>query len=352
MRRSVSHHLMKFAVQALGALPASIQQRIGAGRLDLPGHRLCPEVSMFLRLMGDIEAASPQNRPIAQVRAQTDLDAWTFGGPEIALHSVSDLRIPSRAEEIPARYYLGTPTSSGILIYFHGGAWVSGGLDSCDSICRFIARHADIRVLSVDYRLAPEHAYPAALDDALAAYRFALSLPGSEACFVAIGGDSAGGNIAASLCQRLTTSNLPMPHFQLLFYPVMDVLNKSESYRLFSSGYVLSEAQMDWAKALYAPQGNYADPALSPLLATSLQGLPPAYVATAEFDVLRDEGERYATRLKACAPATQRRRAPGLIHGFANMMGVSRSAREEMHLAVAALTTARANGRTLEDTSA
>jgi acetyl esterase len=343
MRRSFSNHLMKFAVQTLGALPGAIQNRIGGGRLDISGHRLCPEISMFLRLMGDIEAASPENHPITQVRSQTDADAWTFGGPEIALHSVSNLFIPNQAEDIPARHYQGTPTSSGLLIYFHGGAWVSGGLNSCDSICRFIARHADMHVLSVDYRLAPEHVYPAALDDALSAYRFALSLPGSEACFVAVGGDSAGGNIAASLCRQLTTSNLPMPHFQLLFYPVMDVLNKAESYHLFSSGYVLSEAQMDWAKALYAPQGNYADPALSPLLAASLQGLPPAYVATAEFDVLRDEGERYAARLKACAPATQLRRAPGLIHGFANMMGASRTARAEMRLAVEALLTAQAN---------
>lgn len=345
MSKSIAQHLVKFAVQTLGALPAPLQNLIGAGRMDTPEHKLCPEVSMFLRLMGDIEAASPQHQPITKVRAQTDLDAWTFGGQEIALHQVTDLRIPAGSHETPARHYRGTPRSSGLLLYFHGGAWVSGGLDSCDSICRYIARQADICVLSVDYRLAPEHPYPAGLDDALAAYEFALTKrfsPGNHGDFIAVGGDSAGGNLAASLCLRLAASDLPMPHFQLLFYPVTDVLNKTYSYHLFKQGYVLNEAQMDWAKALYVSDGRYEDPAVSPLLAPSLQGIPPAYIATAEFDVLRDEGEAYAERLKAAAADTRLRRAPGLIHGFANMMGVSRTARAEMRLAVEAVVAARA----------
>lgn len=346
MKKKLSHHALKYLVEALGALPGSLQKKIGAGRLDLPGHTLCPEVSMFLRLMGDIDAANPQNRPMDQVRAQTDLDAWTFGGREIPLHSVRALSIDADPRPIPARHYVGSPDAKGVLLYFHGGAWVSGGLDSCDSICRYLARYADIHVVSVDYRLAPEHVYPAALDDAKAAYRYTLdhlASFGGVPCFVAVGGDSAGGNLAAALCRKVLSSDWPMPHYQLLFYPVLDVLNKSRAYQTFSSGYVLSEAQMDWAKALYAPEGNYQDLGLSPATASSLAGLPAAYVATAEFDVLRDEGEFYAARLSAFAPATRLRRAPGLIHGFANMMGVSRTARAEMQRAAEALAAARTN---------
>lgn len=340
MKKPISQAGMKLIVEILGKLPTRIQSAIGGRKLDIGDHKLAPEVSMFLKLMGDSELSRPQNNPIEKVRNQTDNDAWVFGGNDEPVYLERNLVIKGKGGDIPARYYATNESNHGILLYFHGGAWVSGSLDSCECICRYLAKESKVHVLSVDYRLAPEHPYPAAIEDALSAYEYVLTemaSAGDPTPFIAIGGDSAGGNISASLCSQLKSKKIRQPDFQILFYPVTDNEHRSDSYRLFESGYVLTADQMNWARELYVPNKNYINPAVSPLLAGDFKDLPETYVATAEFDVLRDEGEEYAKKLNLAGSKVTLRRATGLIHGFANMMGVSRTARTEMKHAADAL---------------
>lgn len=344
MKRPVSQVGMKWVVEALGRLPHRLKSAIGGSRLNQPGHVLSAEVAMFLRLMGDRELARPQHQPLDKVREQTDHDAWVFGGCDAPVDLERSFTIDGQGGPVPVKTFVTNDCAQGVLIYFHGGAWVSGSLASCESICRYLAREARLHVLSVDYRLAPEHPFPAAIDDALAAYEHVLKdmqAANTPGAFIAVAGDSAGGNIAAALCYTLREQKRRLPDFQLLFYPVLDNENRSTSYSLFETGYVLTADQMNWARELYVPSRAYSDPAVSPLLADSFEGLPPTYIATAEFDVLRDEGEAYAHLLSAAGVNVTLRRAAGLIHGFANMMGVSRVARQEMQQAVAALVRSR-----------
>jgi len=256
---------------------------------------------------------------------------------------VEDRRIPGPGGEIGVRLY--QPFAGGVqrplLVYYHGGGWVVGDLDTHDGACRFLALQAGVNVLSVDYRLAPEHRFPAAVDDAVAAFRWAvLHAPelASDPARVAVGGDSAGGNLAAVVSQLTARDGGPRPAFQLLIYPVADLSTKHESYRLFREGFFLTEKQMDWYRGHYLSDESAArDPRASPLLAEPLKNLPPAYVATSGFDPLRDEGERYARKLEAAGVPVTLRRHGGLIHGFANATGVGTSSRRAMEEICAAL---------------
>jgi len=189
-----------------------------------------------------------------------------------------------------------------------------------------------VSVLSVDCRLAPEHPVPAAPDDALTAYRFALAQAGAwghDPTLIGVGGDSAGGNLAAVLCLDARDLREQPPAFQLLIFPAVDLSRKRDSYREFAEGYFLTEKQMDWYIGHYLSGGGSAtDPRVSPLLAASLAGLPPAYVVVSGFDVLRDEGQGYARRLQAEGVPVALRRHDGLIHGFVNATGVFPGAKE------------------------
>jgi acetyl esterase len=188
-------------------------------------------------------------------------------------------------------------------------------------------------VLAVDYRLAPEHRFPAAVDDALAAFRWAVREAEalcSDPARVAVAGDSAGANLAAVVSQLAVQAGGPRPAAQLLIYPATDLTTKRASFRLFSEGFYLTESDVDWYKCQYAPESQWSDPRASPMLAPDLRGLPPAVVVTAGFDVLRDEGEEYARRMQDAGVAVTLRRVTGQIHGFVNATGVSPSARREM----------------------
>jgi acetyl esterase len=242
---------------------------------------------------------------------------------------------------VEARLYTpkALPDGSPLLVFYHGGGWVLGDLETHDTVCRYLAVHAEVRVLSVDYRLAPEHPYPAAADDALTAYAYAVEHAaelGADPAAIAVGGDSAGGNLAAVvglLAERT-------PDFALLFYPATDLSARRRSRDLFAEGFYLTDADMTWFGDHYCPEEERrAEVKASPLLAEDLGGFPPAYIATAGFDPLRDEGEEFAKRLEKDGVRVALRRQDDLIHGFANTWSLGGRAREALSEAAGALRT-------------
>jgi acetyl esterase len=206
------------------------------------------------------------------------------------------------------------------LIYYHGGGFVIGNIETHDSTCRRLANKSRCQVISIDYRLSPEHPFPAPIDDGVAAFRHirdnAASF-GADAKRLAVGGDSAGGAIAAVVCQVLRDSGEQGPAFQMLIYPATDSSKQSASRVAFAEGYFLTKELMDWFWKAYVPAGtDLADLRLSPLLAKDFSGLPPAFVLTAGYDPLRDEGRAYADRLIDAGIKTTYVNYPGTIHGF------------------------------------
>ena len=236
--------------------------------------------------------------------------------------------VPSAADGLRARVYL--PEGSGpfpVISFFHGGGWVIGDLDTHDNMARNICAGARAVVVSTDYRLAPEHPFPAAAEDAVAAARWiAVHLGGLGGDGrLAVAGDSAGGNLAAIVAQQLTSDGMTLAG-QLLIYPAVDAKGGYPSRAENAKGYFLEQATIDWFLGHYAgPTPDPADPRLSPLYG-NLSGLPPAIIVTAEFDPLRDEGEAYGAALQAAGGQADVRRYPGLIHGFFDMGAVSPAA--------------------------
>jgi len=328
-------------VTALGMAPTGVQRLIGGRAPTADGVPIEPEVGAALRLLSLVPGSSFEDLPLDRARAQIDAEAAVFGGPPIPMSEVRELRIPTPDGSIAARLYRADARDADrLLVYFHGGGWVVGSLKSADTACRFLARHAGVSVLSVDYRLAPEHRFPSAPDDALAAFRFAVEqaeLWGHDPHQIAVGGDSAGGNLAAVLCHDLRGSDEVRPAFQLLFFPVTDLSTKHPSYSAFADGFFLTEKQMDWYREHYLGGHPASDPRVSPLLAEDLSYLPPAYVAVSGFDVLRDEGEAYARRMAAAGVRVGLRRHDRLIHAFVNSTGVGHSSRKAFLEACGAL---------------
>ncbi|WP_296606490.1 alpha/beta hydrolase, partial [Nocardioides sp.] len=213
--------------------------------------------------------------------------------------------------------------------FFHGGGFMYGDLQSHDASCRFLAERSGVRVLAVDYRLGPEEPFPASYDDALAAHRWVVDHAaevGADPARIAVGGDSAGGNLAAVVAIETARAGLPLA-FQLLVYPATDAVRETESAELFADGFYLTKAFMDLANECYIGAGDPRDPRVSPLYADLPAGLAPAYVATAGFDPLRDEGEAYARRLVDAGVHVELRRFTDQIHGFFNIVGAGRTAR-------------------------
>ena len=249
---------------------------------------------------------------------------------------------------IPIRHYrpLGSESAEMLpaLVYFHGGGWTLGDLETHDTFCREIANGAMCAVIAVDYRMGPEEPFPAAVDDCLAATRWVLAEAvalGVDASRVAIGGDSAGGNLAAVVALMMRdapTPEVPGLCFQLLIYPITDLSLDSPSHVELAEGYMLTRANMLWYRANYLPDArNYANWRASPLMALDLSGLPPALVITAGFDPLRDEGKAYADALARASVPVVYTCYPGTIHGFIMMGGVMAAANRAMAEAAEAL---------------
>ena len=225
-------------------------------------------------------------------------------------------------------------------MYFHGGAWIYGDLESHDAVCRFLAEEAQVRVIAVDYRLAPEAPFPAGFEDAWAAWKWITEHAKGIAIDptrIAVGGDSAGGCFAALVAQHAVKDDGIKPAFQLLIYPVTDFLDTSVSRKTYAEGYYLTEAFMTLGEESYL-LGNEdrADPRLSPLQ-QDVTGVAPAYVVTAGFDLLLDEGKAYADKLRAAGVLVEYVCEEGLIHSFANMVGVGTAAPRAMRRAANAL---------------
>ena len=300
-----------------------------------------------LKAMLDTMAATPG--PALEEMAVPDARAFFEASSEaipaletVALPSVVDRTIPGPDGEIPVRIYRPTPEGTlPALVYFHGGGWVIGGLDTHDGTCRQLARDAGCAVISVDYRLAPEHRYPAAAEDCYAATCWVIENAaelGVDPARVAVGGDSAGGNLSAVVSLMARDREGPVLAFQLLIYPVTDADFTRASYRENAEGYFLTRAGMEWFWNHYVPDAAArAEAYCAPLRAADLAGLPPALVQTAGFDPLRDEGEAYGERLREAGVATTVTRYEGLIHGFFSMGALSEEARRGVAEAVAAL---------------
>lgn len=267
----------------------------------------------------------------AQVRAASAaMQAAPDSLPPV--HAVENRTLSLGGVEIPVRIY--TPAGAGpfpLLMYFHGGGFVLGGLDSHDLTCRNVVRASGYKVISVDYRLAPEHAFPAAPEDCYAATQWAAAHAAElnvDAARIAVGGDSAGGNLAAVVALMARDRGGPKLEKQLLVYPVIDFFSHAQStpyasYRSNAEGYMLTSQAMEDFWALYlANLDDAANPYASPIRAADLSGLPPALVITAEYDPLRDEGAAYAQRLQAAGVPVTLRHFDDMIHGFWGLMDV------------------------------
>ena len=256
----------------------------------------------------------------ARERIRAALDAVPRG-PD--LPRIEDRTVPGPAGDIPVRvYWPSEETGLPILVWFHGGGWVLGSLDQSDPTCRRLAERSGAIVISVDYRMAPEDVAPASFDDCSAATAWAaehVSELGGDASRIAVGGDSAGGNLAAAVALHARDHGGPAIAYQLLVYPVTDSRMDTASFESRAEGFGLGREAMEWFWGQYVPEGGAVsceDPRVSPAHASDLGGLPRAHVITAEYDPLCDEGEAYAARLAAAGVPTRLDRIDGHLHGF------------------------------------
>jgi acetyl esterase len=283
-----------------------------------------PDIQRLLDTIFDTPSGPP-SPDIGELRAAAEEAPRRLGGAHEELASVRDVSAPGSAGSVALRVY--KPEGDGpfpLLLYAHGGGWVTGSLDSHDKLCRILAKRLPAVVAAVGYRCAPEHVYPAALDDVDAAWgwvrKHAATL-GADGARFGVAGDSSGGNLAAALTLRLRAAGDAQPDLQLLLYPALDSTCSRASYRNFSIGYNLSAAQMAWYWDVYRAGSAQDAPELSPLAAASLAGLAPAVIAVAENDVLRDDAIDYARRLADDGVVVRVVRCDGMIHGFLRWTG-------------------------------
>jgi len=318
---SIQQRLETLALTTTMALPERVQRLLAGKPVLIDGQTLAPEIQLMLRLQRLARMPGAETLPFPEARTLVDTQAVMAGGSQ-PIGAVRDFE----AAGIPMRLY--TPTGAAdptpMLVFFHGGGFMYGSLDSHDASCRLLAEEAGARVLSVDYRMAPEHVFPAGHEDAVTAYRWAVDNAaslGADPARLAVGGDSAGGNLAAYVALEAARADLPLA-FQLLVYPITDVAATTRSRGLFADGFYLTADFIDLANRTYA--ADPADPRISVLHADLPAGLAPAYVATAGFDPLRDEGEAYSRKLADAGLSVELQRFPDLIHSFFNLVGVGR----------------------------
>jgi acetyl esterase len=296
---------------------------------------LDPQLQVLVDALGQ-RAGQAGARSIDGARRAMAMARLADGPPE-PVATVRDITIPTQAGAIGARCYLATdaPVPAPLLVWFHGGGFVMGDLDSADPVCRRLANRCEAMIVSVDYRLAPEHPAPAAVGDAWDAVTWIASHADELGCDgdrIAVGGDSAGGNLAALVALRARDAGWPTLHHQLLVYPATDLTRSRASHRENAGG-IFEPAAVEWFYDLYLAGHDPADPRLSPDAASDLRALPPAVVVTAGYDPLRDEGIAYAARLADAGVVVEHQHYPGMLHGFFQMAAVTPTAIEAAHAA-------------------
>jgi acetyl esterase len=350
----VPARVITVAARLLFGLPAPIKRLLAGRPLRRDGLELDLDMQLLLRLLSTDREATLHADDVATARAKLERAAPAGNGPVIRGVPARELTIPSDAGPIAARLYTpaGAPDRTPLLVFYHGGGWVLGSIDTHDNTCRFLAVEAGVRVLSVDYRLAPEHPFPAAVQDAVTAFRFAVAHAaelGVDADAIAVGGDSAGGNLAAAVCHVAAAEGGPRPNFALLFYPGTDASVRRPSRDLFGVGFSLTDVDIDWFLTQYIPdRALWSDPRFSVLGGERLADFPPVYLTVGGFDPLRDEVEDFGARLAAAGVPVVVHRHSGLLHGFVNYLGISARSREAVAAAAGALRT----GLTLAKTPA
>lgn len=321
------------SLAATMALPRRAKRLLAGRPIVVDGQTLDLDSQLLLRLNRWSAHPLTENDPVA-ARAHMEVTTKVVAGPPITEVSTRDLTIPARAGSQRARLYTppGFQEPGGLLLYVHGGAFIGGSIDSHDATTRFLALHSGARVLSVEYRLAPENPFPAGFEDVLDAYDYVIAEAaalGADPARIAVGGDSAGGNLSAVIAQEAVRLGGPAPAFQLLIYPAVDFTKRHPSRDTFAAGFLLTDEDTIRAERFYfAGGGDKADPTASPLRAKDLSGLPPAYVVTAGFDPLRDEGEAYAHAMREAGVTVALRREEDLLHGFVNMLGAGARCRQ------------------------
>lgn len=326
LRRGVTRFLMR--------LPPGLQVRLsGKPPVTHGKENLHPQMQLLLALSERAGGMALTDFPPPVGRVKMRRDSFVFADSPVPVGAVRDLTIPTPHGFLGARHYAPT-TRKGprpLLVFFHGGGYALGDLETHDAPCRIFCKYAGIHVLSVDYRLAPEWPFPAALQDAEKAFDWALANAarlGADPARVAIGGDSAGANLAAVVTQTLARTGKTQPALQLLIYPAVDWVEPYASREHFADGFLLRKIDIERFAEMYATGENPEDPRLSPLRCEDLSGLAPALVVTATFDPLRDEGEAYARALEDAGTPTTLLRVPQLIHGFINLTDISPACHE------------------------
>jgi acetyl esterase len=349
-RFTLGQRLQRGLLVFLSRLPSGVQRMLARPPVNRAGDTMAPDVALLMKL----SASGPDysDLPPAEARATTERDLALFAAriPPCAIEEEVEI-----AEGLWVTRYSSGTTPRALILFFHGGGFVIGSRASYTAPVRMLAHGTGADVVSVGYRLAPDHPFPAAQDDALAAWRYVVEHAaawGIDPHRIVVAGESAGGNIAAVLCQQVRGEAV-VPMLQVLIQPVTDLVDHRPSQEEFADSPALSAKQIAWFVENYLPDGtDPADPRVSPLRATSLAGLPPALVNLAGFDPLHDDGHDYATALLQAGVPAEVTREPGQVHGYMSYTAISPSCRAATERLVASVAAALDDDRIIPLTRA
>lgn len=339
----IARELQGMAANLALRMPISWVNILTGSPVTVDGRVLDARAQWFLQLLARSGQQPLHKLGVDKARQEFETFQQMMGGKPALVGEILDRTIAGPAGRLRIRIYRPAGSVARLLptiLYFHGGGWTIGSIEAYDLPCRFFCSRSGCAVVAVDYRLAPEHKFPAAVDDAVAAFRWlageAIAL-GIDPARIVVAGDSAGGTLATVVCQ-LARGEARTPCLQWLIYPATDLAADTTSRATCGEGFLLTRADMEWFRDQYLHGlGEMADPRVSPLRADDLSGLPPALIYTAGFDPLRDEGEAYADRLMAAGVKAVHREFDSLIHGFVGMRGAIHAAARAMDDMVAGL---------------